>query len=370
MSDIIENLENTSLWKRIFNWKKISLNIKNEFKNILEKYVQKNLNPEEIEKISKFDSLNKNFIEKNILLSKEKEINEQLKKDFEELKQEKQKFWTKLIQKEEENKNLNSDLVKEKDKSIDLLNKLDNFKKSLESSSEATRNLTNIFNKQPAKRGKIAELRLRDIIINTINDDKLYTENLKIGNNIVEFGLKSNINSNNWIPVDSKLIEPKIDINNNLILDDNYKKEIIKRAKDISKKYVGTKITENYGILVVQNDFIFTEVVQDNNFTNELQKLKIYISSPSTFIQFINTIDKISFDLKLVDEIDKFKEELEAIISPIRNFVKNSKEGIAKINKAFEKNLISIENKIPKIESSMDRISQKNLINNKEVIDI
>jgi hypothetical protein len=74
---------------------------------------------------------------------------------------------------------------------------LDNFKKSLESSSEATRNLTNIFNKQPAKRGKIAELRLRDIIINTINDDKLYTENLKIGNNIVEFGLKSNINSNN-----------------------------------------------------------------------------------------------------------------------------------------------------------------------------
>jgi DNA anti-recombination protein RmuC len=98
--------------------------------------------------------------------------------------------------------------------------------------------------------------------------------------------------------------------------------------------------------------------------------LKIYISSPSTFIQFINTIDKISFDLNLVNEIDKFKEELKAIISPIKNFVKNSKEGIENLNKAFNKNLMSIEDKFPKIENSIDRISQRNLINNKEVIDI
>ncbi|CRX36871.1 / / hypothetical protein / 664673:665827 Reverse [Candidatus Hepatoplasma crinochetorum] len=366
--DEINNYLDKSILYRIFNNKKIlykilnDLNKESQTENYYDKFIE--IKGENKNLIESYNKINENYIEAKTIWNQKIETIDILKEQKEKLEKEINDLKSKIALIDRDKERLNQDLINQKDINKEMNNKLDLFSEKINKNTENTENLTKLFKGSPASKGKIAEIRLKEIIQNSISNLNLYTFNLKVGTGIVEFAVRAK-ETDNWIPIDSKFIEPNLDLNQEPIIDQKYKSNVLKRAKEISTKYLDKKITNIFGILVLQNEYIYEKISEDYDFFNEAQKLNIYISSPTTFIQFLRTINTISFNLELLKDVDIFKKDMRILIGNIQNFYNNTEKGIKLLNKAFD-------NDYKKIDKSSEIVLNKiNLINQKQnLIDI
>lgn len=364
----LHSYSNFSVWKRIFSWSLILDNLIDNIIKLEEKDVDELNN--KIYKLEIDNKMSEEFLKEanNKLSSLEKDL---IKKDAKissyenNLKDNEVSLSSKISEIKNLSKSLGEIETEKKE-----LNK--QFIKYIEKNGKETSELLNIFNKSPATKGKLGEIRLEEIIKNSIEDERLYTKNLKVEKGNVEFGIKTTLESIKWVPVDSKVVEPDKTANGEWIIDDKYALNVEKRAKEIATKYVNKRVTESYGILVIQNDFIYDELIRNTNILDRLINLNVYLSSPNNFLQFIKTIDKLSGDLKLVNEITKFKLDIGKIIKPINYFYKNVKDSVDKLNIAFNTHLLDIDNNVKIIEKDILKIEgMKKLPKNEEnIIDV
>lgn len=159
-------------------------------------------------------------------------------------------------------------------------------------------------------KGELGERQLKTWLEKSGLDADMWTENLVVGSNQVEFAIKADINEK-WIPVDSKVLDPDFDEEGNFIVNDTYKNRVQTQVKEVDK-YLGKANTADYGLLVLQNDNIYIKLFDEYPafFEQMIKDYKIYICSPSTFIQFAwtmsNILDiyrKIHKDEKLFDDV-------------------------------------------------------------------
>lgn len=165
-------------------------------------------------------------------------------------------------------------------------------------------------------KGELGELQVKSILEKSGLTNDFWTENLQVGSSSVEFAIKSG-SQDQWIPVDSKVLDAEVDEENNVIIDDSYAKRVVTQAKEVAK-YLGKKNTANYGILVLQSDAIYMKLYdKDPSFFHRvISEHKIHIASPSIFVQFAWSISNILDIYERVHNDEKIYEDMiDALVS-------------------------------------------------------
>ena len=312
--ELINEYEKLGFFKRIFGWKYI-------IKSIFQKVDLFNKN-----QILLFDENPSEIKELNSKVSK-------LKVDLEITKSEKQRLES------------------------DLINVTENIQ-------QKTEKLLSIFDSSLSNQGKFGEIKIENILRNFFENDNLWTKNLRVGEGVVEFGLKTSSNDKKWIPVDSKVLLKKSGYLDNEEdgINNDYISRLSVEVKKV-KKYINHNNTREYAILVLQNEHIYLELFK--KFSPKIVQWNaenVFIVSPNMFIQFINAISNLSNMMEKVENSKQIIEKIKLIEKHIKSFFKASKESVDKIQIAFNTHLKNIEKNI----DEMGKIEQ---IENNELED-
>lgn len=358
--------KNYSLFRRIFKWRIVYNQITsktekyiNEFNELNEKY-QSNL--EEVGKAKNLSETNKNL----------QDAISSLNPTIEKLREQITALETKA---ENHNKDIDSkiseiNILKESNLSLSskvssgetLTGELKEQLKSLQerisedqkTASKDTKELLNIFKKTTGAAGKIAELRLEDLITKTAISSDNWTTNLSVGKETVEFAIKAESEGEKWVPIDSKLIGAFSE-GDEITVNDKYIKDVQSQAKKVSK-YLNKKNTTAFGIMVLQSDFIYNEIYEHNPevLTNSIIDNSIFIMSPSAFVQFSTAINKLSTTFEKAKKASEVTGQLNIVIGHINKLLNAWNDAFKKmeaINNTHIKNIASSSKKVEDLQS-------------------
>lgn len=327
IKEIESKYKSINLFKRIFSWKYvIDLIIKS------------------ISNINNIDeSTDQNFGDENLL---------ELNNEIEKLKG--------MLEEKDNSLNEKEKTIKEKDNAItnitsnkDLLeNQLNTL---MENIATKTNDLHKIFKNSSGNKGKISEAKIENVLNNYFGKSgEFWEKNLPVGSGRVEFAIKD-FNINKWTPVDSKSIIPEIS-DDEFIIDSSYVTKIKKASNDINSKYISKKNTTPYALLVLPSDELVAKLFEFDPglfFTMSKEK-NIFITSPTTFTQVIDTIKNLSKNMEKINQSKKILDSINLIKKHMETFYKNSRDGLEKINKAFDKDMKNINNNLQKLEDQVE----------------
>ncbi len=262
---------------------------------------------------------------------------------------------------------LNEDIDKQKIE-IDGLTELKGVLKSqLESTNDTmvqyTKELHTVFKSSTGSQGKLSEKKLEQVFRGIFGEEgETWTTNLQVGDGRVEFAIKPDPTKDKWVPVDSKSLVPEVDENNEFVLDSKYYASVKKAGNDISEKYVSKNNTESYGIMVLPSEGIYNEIFYSGNesLIKDLSDKNIFITSPSNFIQFATTVYKLNERMNIVEKSKEIVSEISTAFDHLVNFHNNAKEGVQKINLAFDKHLPKATNKLEEIKDTIESTKKIN----------
>ena len=301
----------TSLEKYFNNEANVNIEANEDMKNLYQQIIdEKNSTNErlvseiaELKKI-KNDLENENKIKDNQLTSENKSLNE---------------FKTRVTRIEAE--------LEEKRRQNDL------FKNDIRDKMSTIGKIEQTFFAKSGNKGKgeLGEQQVRTILEKSGLPKELWVENLTVNNNTVEFAMKSG-EEGKFIPIDSKVLDAELDDNGLVIIDDKYKNKVSSAAKEIHK-YLGKSNTTNFGILVLQSDSIYMKLFEEypTFFQEMIEKYKININSPSSFIQSAWQISYIISIYNRVHNDEKIYEDMIGTLETISKFANN----MSSIHKTF-----------------------------------
>ena len=295
--------------------------------NALEEYFSANEN----QKIQNLEKENQKLNEFNDWVKKRVE---KLEKELEgkhielgQARQENQQFKNKL--------NVSENTFHNKQKEIvELKNKLEQIRsnkeiqkqgqiilKEIDEKFKTISKIENTFFASTGNKGKgeLGEKQVKVILEKSGLPSKFWTENLPVGSKTVEFAVRSG-EENKWIPIDSKVLETKLDEDGKAIIDETYKRRVKEKAQEI-KKYLNKTNTASYGILVLQSDSIYMKLYElfPLFFQETIANYKIYIASPSSFVQFAWSISQI---LDIYEKVHEDEEIYDQMISALESVTK------------------------------------------------
>lgn len=223
---------------------------------------------------------------------------------------------------------------------------------------EDTNKLLGIFQKTTGAAGKIAELRLEDLITKTSIESDSWTTNLTVGQDTVEFAIKAEDTNNKWIPVDSKLIGA-FDAGDEIVVNDSYIKKVSSQAKKVSK-YLNKINTTPFGIMVLQSDFVYNEIYEQNPeiLTNSIVENSVFIMSPSAFVQFSTAINKLTKTFEKAKRASEISGELNTVIKHINNMTNAWDKGFDFLRKIDDTHMRNIKSSVERVET-LNKIEYK-----------
>lgn len=217
--------------------------------------------------------------------------------------------------KNDNNKKINSqeDMIKSlQEKLMFRQSEMDKLKKDIHDRLGTLNKIEKTFFGKSGNKGKgeLGEMQLKTMLQKSGLDDDYWIENLIVGSSQVEFAIRSG-EDEKWIPVDSKVLDTDHNEDGTIVLDEQYRQRVSVQAKNITK-YLGKKNTAEYGLLVLQNDSIYLKLYEMYPlfFQETIQKYKIYICSPSSFIQFAWSISHILDIYKRVHKDEKIYDDM------------------------------------------------------------
>ncbi|MCP4336965.1 MAG: DNA recombination protein RmuC [Mycoplasma sp.] len=206
-------------------------------------------------------------------------------------------------------------------------------------------------------KGELGELQLKVLLEKSGLDKNIWTENLPVGKNSVDFAIKSGDQSDKWIPIDSKALETEIDEDTKkIIINDAYKQKVNAQVKKITK-YLGKSNTESYGLLVLQNDEIYMELYKKypTFFKEVIDEHKIYITSPSSFVQITWSIANIIEIYKKVHKEEKIYDQVISVLESVDKFSRKLSVTHKEFNTAMETHYPTIKNKQDKLYKELNK---------------
>ena len=203
--------------------------------------------------------------------------------------------------------------------------------------------------KTPKSRGMVGEWQL-GITIENVLPDAMYERNVKLGSGIVEYAIKLvGDDSNTYIPVDAKfptVSYEKVIKAYNACEDvedseNDFKKEVLKAAKDISDKYIDPPSTTDFAVMYLPSEGMYLLAIELGMIEEVYKKYKICISGPSTLVALLSSIllgTKLTWADKQGKEVYSLmqdtRKELQNYTSALVNVkqeIENAQEGISKL---------------------------------------
>lgn len=358
------------LIRRIFSWKAVYAEITSESERLLD---------EANKTKAELDNLRKEFMDAKEEIGKAKnmvEANQRLEKTIEAFNPTLDKLREQITALETIN-NSNDMVVASKDQEITSL-KMDNselktkvtagenltgsLKTELDSlrekihvdqkaASADTKELLNIFKKTTGAAGKIAELRLEDLITKTAISSDNWTTNLMVGSETVEFAIKAEEEKDKWVPVDSKLVGAFTE-GEEIVVNEKYIKDVKAQAKKVSK-YLNKRNTTAFGIMVLQSDFIYNEIYEHfpEVLTNSIIENSVFIMSPSTFVQFSTAINKLATTFEKAKKASEVTAQLSIVIGHVNKLLSAWNDAFKKLEAINNTHIKNIDSSTKKVES-------------------
>ena len=240
------------------------------------------------------------------------------------------------------------------EKLVERRNDLDMLKKDINEKLSPLKRIQKTFFAESGNKGKgeLGEMQVKSILQKSGLEDELWTENLIVGNKQVEFAIKSGENEK-WIPVDSKVLDTEVDDNGKIIIDKNYSSRVKTQVKEITK-YLGKSNTADYGLLVLQNDSIYISLFENEPllFQEMITKHKVYVCSPSSFVQFAWSVSHI---LDIYEKVHNDEEIYEQMVDTLTTITKLS-NSLVKVHKDFN---IAMTTHYPTLQSRQNKLQKK-----------
>lgn len=209
-------------------------------------------------------------------------------------------------------------------------------------------------------KGELGERQLKNILEKSDLSSDLWVENLMVGSEIVEFAMKHGT-TEKWIPVDSKVLEAShYEEDGSAIIDQAYATKVREQAKKVAK-YLSKKNTADYGLLVLQSDAIYMKLYEEfpNIFQEVIKEHKIYIMSPSSFVQFAWSIAQILDIYAKVHKDEQIYDDMMSALDSIKKFYDNIADVHKKFNVAMETHYPTIQNKYNGLTKRLEKMDKK-----------
>ena len=215
--------------------------------------------------------------------------------------------------------------------------------------------------------GELGELQLKVLLERSGLKKEFWTENLKVNDKNVEFAMKSG-KEGKWIPIDSKVITPELNEDEKPVIDKNYIAKIKIQAKEMTK-YLGKQITESYGVLVLQSDAIYMNIYEMNQslFRDVINDHKVYVASPSSFIQMAWSISEIVDIYERVKNDEKIYNQMISALDTIAKFANAMQTTHKYFNVAMNSHFPALENKHSKLRKILNKTGKLKEIKQLEV---
>lgn len=265
-----------------------------------------------------------------------KELNEQKERTIKELKSQVELLNNQIIKTEHDANKAKADLDSQQNINSNLKNELASLKAEINSKREENKLISNEIRDQLKTIGKIertffastgnkgkgelGEQQVKTILEKSGLPIDMWTTNLTVGKNTVEFAMQSG-EEGKFIPIDSKVLDAELDDDGMVIINNAYKSKVKSAASDISK-YLGKSNTADYGILVLQSDSIYMKLFEEypTFFKDVIDEYKIQINSPSSFIQTAWQISRLINIYKRVKNDEKIYEDMISTLKSISEF--------------------------------------------------
>ncbi len=309
-NEIIKKYQNVGFFRRIFAWKDIVAGIENEIDKL-------DITTDNSELMTNFENSTKEI--------------QKLRQDLEMIKTEKDSLNKEYGALKEQLTTTNSQML------------------------EYTRDIHKIFNSSTGRQGKISEIRLKEVLIASFGTESdVWIENLPVDKGIVEFAIKIS-SGDKWVPVDSKSYIPELNENNEFIIDSSYVNKVKKAGEEIASKYVGKNNTESFGLLVLPSEEVYVSLFEeDNSLFQHLADRKVHITSPSNFISFVQTLANLNNKMEAVSASESIIKEISTAYDHMVNFYNSTKEGVDKLNTAFDSHMSKAGKKLNQVSDNLD----------------
>ena len=243
-----------------------------------------------------------------------------------------------------------------KDKIRNGQNELEHYKREINEKLIPLDKIEKTFFASSGNKGKgeLGEMQLKTLLQKSGLDENIWTENLMVGKNTVEFAIQSGDADGKWIPIDSKVLETEYDEETKKIIVNNaYKQKVITQVKQITK-YLGKSNTADYGLLVLQNDEIYMELYDKfpSLFKEVIEEYKVYITSPSSFVQITWSIANIIKIYERVHKDEMIYEEIVGVLKSVNRF----SHKISSTHKEFN---IAMKDHYPAIKNKQEKLLKK-----------
>ena len=241
-----------------------------------------------------------------------------------------------------------------KEKLLEKKNDLDLIKKDISEKLAPLKRIQKTFFAESGNKGKgeLGEMQVKSILQKSGLEEELWTENLIVNNKQVEFAIKSGENDK-WIPVDSKVLDTNVDLNGKIVIDKNYSSRVKAQVKEMTK-YIGKSNTADYGLLVLQNDSLYMELFKNEPllFQEMITKYKIYVCSPSSFVQFAWSVSHI---LEIYERVHNDEKIYDQMIDTLTTITKLS-NSLVKVHKDFN---TAMSTHYPTLQSRQSKLQKK-----------
>ena len=192
-------------------------------------------------------------------------------------------------------------------------------------------------------KGELGERQVKTILEKSGLPADMWIENLQVNSNIVEFAMQSG-EEGKFIPIDSKVLDTEQDEEGNINVNSAYKTKVETQVKEV-KKYLGKSNTADYGIIVLQSDDVYMKLFEEypQFFSEMIEKHRIYVNSPSSFVQTAWSISNLLKIYKRVKKDERIYEEMQDALVSVGKFATS----LSKVHKDFN---IAMETHYPTIE--------------------
>ena len=204
-------------------------------------------------------------------------------------------------------------------------------------------------------KGELGEMQVKTILSKSGLSPDFWVENLQVGSATVEFAMRS-AERDKWIPVDSKVLDPKLDDEGKAIIDKSYKTKVKTQAKEISK-YLNKTNTSGYGILVLQSDSIYMNLYDTfpHFFQEVLRDHQVHIASPSSFVQAAWSISQIVDIYEQIHGDQKIYQEMLSALNTVTKFANTLQKVHVEFNKAMNSHYPALEKKQLKLSNKLEK---------------
>ncbi len=253
---------------------------------------------------------------------------------------------------------------------LERLSKIDEAQKKIDHLSSDIVSLQSVLTDKKT-RGIFGEINLKHIMSNVFgeNNDKIYKLQYSFDNNTIADCVLFAPEPLGVIAIDSKFplenYQLMVDKNNSDMVrmqaEKNFKIDMKKHIDAISSKYIINGVTSDQAILFLPAEAIFAEInAYHNDIIDYAYKKKVWITSPTTLISTLTTIQVIIKNMERDKYASIIHKELNLLSEEFRRY-KDRWDKLSKSIDSVSKDVKDIHNTTEKITKRFNSINQVEL---------